>query len=75
MINPTTNDADIKQEEYLDSEGNDCPACGGSAASAYPIEGDGRTASQGVYCEECGSTWTDRYCLTGFTDLKPKGNE
>ena len=59
-----------QQGDYLANCGSKCPHCGSTHIEATRCaEADGNTASAEIICNDCDSTWTDQYILTGFSDL------
>ena len=49
-----------------------CPNCsctGNFYFDAFDSDASARV-SQLLVCEQCGASWTDRYVLTGYTDLE-----
>ena len=62
-----------KNQEYVDNQGMECPACGGPPAMAGELEALLDTAWQNCSCDDCGATWTDVFELTGYRDLIPQG--
>jgi hypothetical protein len=54
-------------KKYVESEGSECPACGGN------VEGTGLDYTDGsIYqrckCTDCGEAWFTRYVLDGIAN-------
>ena len=60
-------------EKYLASGGGNCPVCGKDNIEGSSVEIDSGIASQEIFCNDCESSWTDQYTLTGYADLKIEG--
>ena len=64
----------ISTHKYVQEGGIRCPIC-----AATKIHGDGivpydsDTAEQILFCSNCNASWTERWKLTGYSNLK-KGN-
>ncbi len=63
-------ETDVKQENYLKSNGNLCPNCGSINIESHgSMEADCDLAWSFVTCMDCSSTWQDNYRLESFSDL------
>ena len=58
----------MSDAEYLEHKGTQCPYCEGTMLQGGPVNIDAGTASQEIFCNDCGSAWADTYTLTGRTD-------
>jgi len=59
-----------------DYDGNECPHCKSTDIEGGHIEGQGADqASFDLTCTDCGSTWTEWYDLTGYTNLVTPDDE
>lgn len=56
------------QEEYVKSEGRNCPYCKSTKIESDELEVCFTVAWASVACMTCGKSWTDRYELTGFAE-------
>lgn len=56
--------------KYVAGNGVTCPTCQQQQFACDPIEIDGGTASQQIYCPECDSGWTDIYQLVSISNLE-----
>ena len=59
----------LTDAEYVATLGTRCPVCQCTHFDGGSVEIDGATASQEIWCMNCGASWTDTYTLTGYTDL------
>jgi hypothetical protein len=57
------------KKEYVERKGSFCPTCKSKEIVGQSVDIDGGEAFQECFCPKCGSSWTDRYALTGFQDL------
>ena len=60
-------------EEYAESGGTACPACGSSNINSEGIQSDDGVAWADCDCDDCKSTWTDQYSITGYANLVEGG--
>lgn len=58
------------QEEYLENGGTRCPVCGSDHLSGEQFEAEPGSASQLIICNDCGSSWSDVYTLSGITNIE-----
>ena len=59
----------LTDAEYVATLGTNCPVCQSTRFDGGPVEIDGATASQEIWCMNCGASWNDTYTLTGYTGL------
>ena len=59
----------LTDAEYVATLGTNCPVCQSTRFDGAPVEIDGATASQEIWCMNCGASWNDTYTLTGYTGL------
>src|SRR5690606_2991756 len=56
---------------YLKREGVECPVCRTTdRVCTDSVTAEGLTGTQGVRCDNCGSSWKNEYILTGFSNLE-----
>jgi hypothetical protein len=61
----------LNNKEYLADWGNLCPNCeSNNVESVDSMEYDCGSAWQSVGCNDCKSTWTDVYQLSGYEKLE-----
>ena len=59
----------LTDAEYVAVLGTNCPVRQSTQLGGGSVNIDGATASQEIWCMNCGASWTDTYTLTGYTDL------
>lgn len=53
-----------QSEKYIAEGGTHCPHCGNQDIEGKGFNADAGTASQEMFCGDCGNGWTDVYTLT-----------
>ena len=66
-MNPRSEKIVITQQQYKNSNGTICPACGTEDRITCG-EMDFEGMCRDVACQ-CGATWKETFAITGYTDL------
>jgi len=65
---------DAHDKKYLEYP-NNCPICDSDNISGAPIDAGDNAAWREVSCLDCGAEWTERFELTGLSNLHIKDEE
>ena len=62
-------------EHHAKTGGTCCPACGSEDIEGQEVTIEAGIAFQDITCNECDSSWTDEYTLTGYDKLEDLSEE